>query len=289
MTTIAPSHRLACLALGLTISTTVAAGQEPDKARPLSIVRPEAQDPKPGYTDTPRLPNGWHVHDADRPRPPVVDPGPAPSAPLPVPADAIRLFDGSNLDAFSGRGGEAKWLVADGVMQVNGTGDIETKAQFGDCQLHVEWATPTPAKGDSQGRGNSGVFFFGRYEVQILDSFENPTYADGQAAALYGQTPPLVNACRKPGEWQTYDIVFKAPRFDAEGKLAAPARVTVLHNGVLAQLDQELFGGTAHKALPKYVAHGPQGPIRLQDHGNPMRFRSIWVRPLELERPNAPK
>ena len=282
MTTIAPVLCLASLTLGLTISTTIPAGQEPDKARP-------AQDPKPGYTDTPRLPNGWRVHDADRPRPPVVDPGPAPSAPLPVPSDAIRLFDGSNLDAFRGeRGGEAKWLVADGVMQVNGTGGIETKAEFGDCQLHVEWATPTPAKGSDQGRGNSGVYFFGRYEVQVLDSFENATYADGQAAALYGQTPPLVNASRKPGEWQTYDIVFKAPRFDADGKLATPARVTVLHNGVLVQLDTELFGETAHRKLPKYTAHGPQGRIRLQDHGDPIRFRNIWVRPLELERPSAP-
>src|SRR5262245_32879530 len=274
MTNIAPPLRLACLALGLTITTIVPAQQEPDKTRP-------APDPKPGYTDTPRLPNGWRVHDADRPRPPVVDPGPAPSAPLPVPSDAIRLFDGHNLDAFRGRGGEAKWLVADGVMQVNSTGDIETKAEFGDCQLHVEWATPTPPKGDSQGRGNSGVFFFGRYEVQILDSFDNPTYADGQAAALYGQTPPLVNACRKPGEWQTYDIVFVAPRF-AGDKLQSPARVTVIHNGVLAHLDQEVFGRTAHKQLPVYAPHGPKGPIQLQDHGCPVRFRNIWIRELEL-------
>ncbi|HEX6814000.1 MAG TPA: DUF1080 domain-containing protein [Planctomycetota bacterium] len=280
MPILAPLPCLACLALGLTLSATWTADQDPER---------KPQDPKPGYTDTERLPNGWRVHDAERPHPAIVDPGSAPAAPGAVPADAVRLFDGSNLDAFRGRGGAAKWTIADGAMQVNNTGDIETKDEFGDCQLHVEWATPSPAKGNSQGRGNSGVFFFGRYEVQILDSFDNVTYADGQAAALYGQTPPLVNACRKPGEWQTYDIVFKAPRFDADGKLLSPAKVTVIHNGVLVQLDQEFFGQTAHKSVPKYVAHAAQGAIRLQDHGNPMRFRNMWIRRLELERPAAPK
>ncbi len=245
------------------------------------------QDPQPGYRDTPRLPDGWRVHDADRPRPPVVDPGPAP-APVAPPADAVVLFDGKNLDAWRCRDGAAKWTIADGAMQVNGTGTIETTATFGDCQLHVEWAAPNPAKGDSQHRGNSGVFLFGRYEVQILDSFENVTYADGQAAALYGQKPPLVNACRPPGEWQSYDILFRAPRFAGDGSLASPARVTVLHNGVVVHLDEPMLGQTAHKALAKYARHGETGPIQLQDHGDPVRFRNIWVRPLQLERPPAP-
>jgi len=227
------------------------------------------------------------VHDAERPRPAVVDPGPAPTAPMPAPADATKLFDGTNLDAFAGRDGAAKWVVADGAMQVNGTGDIQTKGEFGDCQLHVEWASPAPAKGSSQGRGNSGVFFFGRYEVQVLDSHDNPTYADGQAAALYGQTPPLVNACRKPGEWQTYDIVFRAPRFAADGKIAEPARITMIHNGVLVHHDQALLGGTAHKSMPKYEAHGPKGPIRLQDHGDPVRYRNLWIRELDLGKVDA--
>ena len=244
----------------------------------------------PGYTDTPVLPNGWHVHDSNRPRPAAVDPGPAPAAPAKAPADATILFDGQNLDAFRGRDGAAKWQLVDGAMQVNGTGDIETKGEFGDCQLHIEWATPNPTKGDSQGRGNSGVFFFGRYEVQVLDSYENPTYADGQAAALYGQTPPMVNACRKPGEWQTYDIVFRAPRFGADGKVMEPARATVLHNGILVHHDQPLLGHTAHRSLPSYEAHAPKGPIRLQDHGDPVRFRNVWIRPLDFDRKtDAPK
>jgi hypothetical protein len=242
------------------------------------------QDPAaPGYRDTPRLPDGFRVHDADRPRPAVVTAGTG-SAP---PSDAAVLFDGTSLAAFRGADGDARWSVQDGAMAVNGTGDIETRAAFGDCQLHLEWASPAQPKGESQGRGNSGVFFFGRYEVQILDSFENATYADGQAAALYGQLPPLVNACRPPGEWQTYDIFFRAPRFDTDGKLASPAQVTVVHNGVLVQLGETLLGQTAHKALARYEAHESAGAIRLQDHGDPVRFRNIWVRPLQLQRPGA--
>lgn len=245
------------------------------------------QDPQPGYRDTPRLPDGFRVHDAERPRPAVVTPAPA-GAPVPAPSDAVVLFDGTNLDAFRSGDAAAKWEVRDGAMIVNGTGDIETKATFGDCQLHVEWASPSEVKGDSQGRGNSGVFLFGRYEIQVLDSYENPSYADGQAAALYGQKPPLVNACRKPGEWQTYDILFRAPRFAADGTVTAPARVTVLHNGVLVQADEAMLGATGHRALAKYEAHGDRGHIRLQDHGNPVRFRNLWIRPLQLDRP-APK
>ncbi len=246
------------------------------------------QDPQPGYRDTPRLPDGWRVHDSDRPRPAAVDPGPE-TPPKAAPADATALFDGKSLAAWRGRDGDAKWDIADGAMQVNRTGDIETKAEFGDCQLHVEWATPNPPKGESQNRGNSGVFFFGRYEVQVLDSFANPTYADGQAGALYGQKPPLVNACRAPGQWQTYDIFFRAPRFHTDGTVLAPARVTVVHNGIVVQLDEALLGPTSHRGLAKYVTHGAKGPIRLQDHGDPVRFRNIWVRELQLERPAAPK
>lgn len=256
---------------------------------PIATAQTPATAPaqSPGYRDTPRLPDGWRVHDADRPHPPVVDAGPA-GAPVPPPKDAVVLFDGTDLAKWKGGDGDAKWAVADGAMTVNKTGDIETRDTFGDCQLHVEWASPSPAKGDSQHRGNSGVFFFGRYEVQVLDSFANPTYADGQAAALYGQKPPLVNACRAPGEWQTYDIYFRAPRFAADGALQSPARVTVVHNGVVVQLDEPMLGATSHRGVAKYSPHAERGPIRLQDHGDPVRFRNIWVRPLQLERPAAP-
>jgi len=264
--------------------TRIAAAFAVALACPLTL----AQEKNPGYTNTPVLPDGFRVHDAFRPRPPVVDPGPAPAQPAAPPKDAVVLFDGTNLDAWQGRKGEAKWKLVDGgAMEVSRTGDIRTKAEFGDCQLHLEWMAPPP-KGHSQGRGNSGVFFFGRYEVQVLDSFENPTYADGQAAAIYGQKPPYVNVTRPPGQWNVYDIVFVAPRFTEDGALQSPARLTVVHNGVVVQLDEELLGPTSHKSLPKYRPHGPKGPIKLQDHGNPMRFRNIWVRPLTLERPKAP-
>jgi hypothetical protein len=163
---------------------------------------------------------------------------------------------------------------------VPGTGSIETARGFGDAQLHIEWRTPTPAKGEGQERGNSGVFLMGRYEVQVLDSYQNVTYPDGQAAAIYGQFPPLVNASRPPGEWQTYDIVFHAPRFDASGKLLSPARMTVLHNNVLVQDNVTLVGPTANRQQPPYSAHPDKLPISLQDHGNPMRFRNIWIREL---------
>ncbi|MCA8975754.1 MAG: DUF1080 domain-containing protein [Planctomycetes bacterium] len=241
-----------------------------------------------GYTDTPKLPDGWRVHDAERPRPRVVDPGPAPAKPQPAPADAIVLFDGNHLAAWQGSKGDAEWTVRDGYAEVNGTGDIRTKESFGDCQLHIEWATPAPAKGSSQGRGNSGVFLLGRYELQVLDSYENVTYADGQAAAMYGQIPPLVNACRRPGEWQTYDIVFHAPRFGDDGALLAPARITVLHNGVLVHDNDEYLGPTAHRTLPKYAPHPTSAPIRLQDHGDPVRYRNIWIRKLEPSDPSQP-
>jgi hypothetical protein len=231
-----------------------------------------------GYSDTPLLPGTkWHVHDPDREPPPAITPGTNGSAP----SDALVLFDGKNLSAWKKQGAQdaAGWKVADGCAEVNGTGSIETKESFGDCQLHVEWATPAKVESESQGRGNSGVFLMGRYEIQVLDSFQNRTYADGQASALYGQQPPLVNACRAPGEWQSYDIVFRAPRFEGD-KLASPARATVFHNGVLTQDAVEFLGATAHRELAQYSPHAPALPIALQDHGNPVRYRNIWIRRL---------
>jgi hypothetical protein len=205
--------------------------------------------------------------------PKVVDPGPPP-------ADAIVLFDGADLSKWANdKGGEAKWEVKDGVVTVNGTGYIHTRQEFGDCQLHIEWATPSEVKGEGQGRGNSGVFLQNRYEVQVLDSYNNKTYFDGQAGAVYKQHPPLVNVCRKPGEWQTYDIVYHAPRFDADGKLTKPGDVTVLQNGVLVQDHVELKGDTM-QATPTYKAHPFKQPLALQDHGNPVRYRNIWIREL---------
>lgn len=236
-----------------------------------------------GYTDTPMLPGGkWHVHDPARPRPRVVTPGSFSTNDLPgkPPSDAIVLFDGKDLSKWNAAaGGPAKWKVENGYAEVNGTGDIETKEPFGDAQIHVEWAEPSPPQGESQGRGNSGVYLMQRYEVQVLDCFENLTYPDGQTGAVYGQTPPLVNACRKPGEWQSYDIVFEAPRFEGE-KVAKPARVTVFHNGVCVQHATEILGATQHRAVATYAPHPAKLPLRLQDHGNPIRFRNLWVRPL---------
>jgi hypothetical protein len=224
----------------------------------------------------------WPVHDETRPLPPVVDPGPAgPMAP--VPSDATVLFGGKDLSAWvNAKGAPAGWTVRDGYMEaVKGMGSIRTQAAFGDCQLHVEWATPASGAGSGQDRGNSGVFLMGLYEVQVLDSYNNKTYADGSAAAVYGQYPPLVNASRKPGEWQSYDIVFRAPTFDAAGALRSPARMTVIHNGLLVQDNVMLTGPTAHKARPPYKAHAPKLPISLQDHAHPVRFRSIWIRELQ--------
>lgn len=212
--------------------------------------------------------------------PKVVDAGP-PGGP---PADAIVLFSGKDLSQWkSANGGEAKWLVRDGAMEVVGkTGDITSKAEFGDIQLHIEWATPAQVQGSSQGRGNSGVFLQGRYEIQVLDSFENTTYYHGQAAAVYKQYAPLVNASRRPGEWQSYDIIYRAPKFDEAGNVVKKARVTVLHNGVLVQDNVEILGTTTNEEVqPTYTKHPEKGPIRLQDHSNPTRFRNIWVRPLD--------
>lgn len=235
-----------------------------------------------GYTDTPMLPGGkWHVHDPNRPQPAVVTPAAA-DQPGKPPSDAIVLFDGTDLSKWrTGDGKPAPWTVKDGVMVVTPkSGDLWTKDEFGDCQLHIEFATPTPAKGKGQGRGNSGVFLMGRYEFQVLDSFENPTYPDGQAAALYGHFPPFVNASRPTGEWQTYDIIYTTPRF-ADGKVVAPGYVTALHNGVLVQNHTPYLGPSGHRSLQDYKPHGPTGPIKLQDHNDFMRFRNIWIRPFQ--------
>lgn len=228
----------------------------------------------------------WLIHDMNRPRPPVVRPGK-------VPSDAIVLFDGTDLSGWTDtKDRQSKWIVRDGYMEsVKGAGYIQTKQKFGSCQLHVEFRTPAPAKGEGQGRGNSGVFLMGEYEIQVLDSYtennyeDNKTYADGQCAALYGRNVPLVNASEKPGEWQSYDIIFHRPIFGGDKVVKrAKATFTVLHNGVLVHDDVKLQGGTGWKgphAISDYKPHGDKGPISLQDHGNPVRYRNIWVRPLE--------
>jgi Domain of Unknown Function (DUF1080) len=232
-------------------------------------------------------PAQWKAHDMSRPRPPIVK---APDQKLPVqpPSDAVILFDGRDLSQWrSEDGSAAKWAAANGYMEsVKGSGYVFSRRTFGDVQLHVEWAAPVPAMGKSQGRGNSGVFLMGQYEIQVLDSYENDTYPDGQAASLYGQYPPLVNVCRPPGEWQSYDVVFRRPRFDRDGGLLKPARVTLFHNGILVQDSVELWGPTNWLQHSPYHAHPDRLPISLQDHGNPVRFRNIWVR--ELPEGNEP-
>ena len=214
------------------------------------------------------------VFAADPSEPPVVDAGP----PGGRPADAIVLFDGKDLSSWENEsGGSANWKVQDGYAEVNGTGNVLTKDEFGDVQLHIEWASPVEIRGEGQGRGNSGVYFQGRYEVQVLDSYGNKTYPDGQAAAIYKIAAPLANVSRKPGEWQTYEIIFRAPKPAANGKVE-PGSLTVFHNGVLVQ-DHVSLKGEATTAA-KFSGATPQGPLMLQDHGNPVRYRNIWLRRL---------
>jgi hypothetical protein len=229
-----------------------------------------------------RDPKDWAIHDLNRPQPRVVDPG----GPGRAPSDAVVLFDGKDLSKWkSAKGGAAPWKVENGYFEVvKGTGGIETVDTYGDGQLHIEWMAPSPAVGESQDRGNSGVFF-GPYEVQVLDSYNSKTYPDGQAAALYGQFPPLVNASRPPGEWQTYDIIFHGARFDASGQVTRPTRITVIHNGVVVQDNQDLVGPTTHKARPPYKAHPEKLPLALQDHAHPVRFRNVWFRELPASKP----
>jgi hypothetical protein len=216
------------------------------------------------------------------PEPAIVTPG-KDSAP---PSDAVVLFDGKDLSKWSD--GD-KWIIKDGYAIAAKTG-ITTKDSFGDCQLHLEFASPDVVKGSGQGRGNSGVYLMGKYEVQILDSHENKTYFDGQCASIYKQHPPLVNASRKPGEWQTYDILFESPRFEKDGKLARPSYVTVLHNGIVVQNHFELQGGTFYDRPAAYTPHPPRAPMHIQFHGDPVKFRNIWLRELkEIEGKNPEK
>jgi len=242
--------------------------------------------PKLGFKDTPMLPGGkWHVHDGDRPQPPVITPGTCSTEDVPgqAPSDAVVLFDGKDLSHWRNRrGAPAEWEVKDGAIVIKaGTGAIQSQEEFGDCQIHLEFASPVPARGHDQDRGNSGVLILRRYEVQVLDSHGNLTYPDGQAAAIYGQYPPLVNASRPPGRWQSFDIIFTAPRFKPDGTLESPAFETVLHNGVLVHNHTAVLGPMVYRALARYTPHGPKGPIVLQDHGHPVRFRNIWVREIK--------
>ncbi len=227
----------------------------------------------------------WEIHDRNRPNPVVITPGTASTqdAPGKAPSDAIVLFDGKDLSQWVSKkdGSPAAWKVENGYFEVAPkTGDIQTKQGFGDCQLHVEFREPDPPKGEDQDRGNSGVFLMGQYEIQVLDSYNSKTYADGQVSAVYGQYPPLVNAARAPGQWQTYDIIWHGPRFDAAGKLTRPAHVTVFHNGVLTQDNVELTGPTGHHVRPPYKAGSDKLPLALQDHNHPVRYRNIWLREL---------
>ena len=232
------------------------------------------------YGDPPDETHPWSIHDRNRPQPKLVTPADEPGLP---PSDAVVLFDGTNLAGWERdkkEGGPAKWKVMDGFMEcVPGSGQIRSKAKFGDCQLHVEWAAPTKVKGNSQGRGNSGVFLMGMVEVQVLDNYQNPTYADGFAGSVYGINPPMANALRKPGEWQSYDIVFRRPIF-RDGKQIDSGYITVFCNGVLLQDHTPLEGPGGHKGRSKPRPFPETGPLKLQDHGNTTRFRNIWYRPL---------
>jgi hypothetical protein len=239
------------------------------------------------YGDPPDDTHPWTVHDRNRPQPPLVTPGTpsTPEQPGKPPSDAIVLFDGtpaalSNWEADKNPAEATKWIVKDGAMQcVPGSGYVRTREKFGDCQLHVEWAAPAKPEGSSQGRGNSGVFLMGETEVQVLDNYNNPTYADGFAGSVYGVNPPHANALRPPGEWQVYDIIFRRPVFK-DGKLADAGRLTVLMNGVVVQDSTPLEGGGGHRARSREHPFPDKGPLKLQDHGNPVRYRNIWYRPL---------
>jgi hypothetical protein len=242
-----------------------------------------------GYSDTPIIPGtNWHVHDGERPQPRIVAPGATFSHNAPAPADAVVLFDGKDLSKWQSASGQAaSWRVDNDGFMETGRGSIRTKDGFADFQLHLEFATPSQVRGDGQGRGNSGIIFNGMYEIQVLDSYINKTYPDGQCGAIYGQTPPLVNACKAPGQWQTYDIIFELPRWDADGNLVKKANVTVIQNGLLLHHKREYIGGTdglagtPHTSLGTYRRqHPPEVFVELQDHGNPLRYRNIWARPL---------
>ena len=212
------------------------------------------------------------------PVPPIITPGDNGNAP----SDAIVLFNGKDLSQWLSKDGkDAKWKVENGILTVApGTGAIVSKKGFGDCQLHIEFREPEKVVGDGQGRGNSGIFMQGRYEIQVLDCYNNVTYSNGQTGSMYKQSIPLVNACKKPGEWQSYDVIYSAPRFSDNGRVAIPAYITILHNGVLIQNHVEIWGPTEYIGMPKYKVHGVKEPLEMQDHGNPVSYRNIWIREL---------
>jgi hypothetical protein len=284
---------MVCLALAIQARAAdpTAAGQK-KPAAPAKAVKKVAAKPAipkhvlvyskngvPGYRDTPIQPwSGFHVHDADRPEPKKVDAGQMSTADRPgtAPSDAVVLFDGKGMDRWIPA---KEWSVQEGLL-VAGMGNLVSKDEFGDCQVHVEWQTPDPPQGAPFNRGNNGVQFLKAIEVQVFDSYTQKLYADGQAASIYGQVPPLVNACRKPGQWQTYDIVFIAPKFK-DKRVLEPARITVLHNGVLVHHNQEIYGGTPHSGVGSYDGLLPKGPLSLMGHHNPVKFRNIWVRRLD--------
>jgi len=257
-------------------------------AAALTAQQPADQDL--GFTDTPLLPGQpWHVHDSGRPYPRVVTPADVPGTP--PPSDAVVLFDGKDLSKWGQKtrgasGGSlpaARWTVQNGYFEIlPRSGDLVTRDKFGDCQLHIEWMEPPDVRGSSQSRGNSGVQMMDRYEIQVLDPWNNPTYADGGAGAIYGVWPPLVNPGRKPGEWNVYDIAFKAPVFDGP-KVVSPAYVTLLFNGVLVQDHKDFLGSTGYRVVGHYTAHGAEEPLSLQDHGYKVRFRNVWIRKLGNE------
>jgi hypothetical protein len=231
-----------------------------------------------GYDDTPVLPwCGFRVHDANRPAPKRVTPGTAGQSVQPAtpPADAVVLFDGKDLSKWS----KPSYKIVDGELEASGGDNLTTIDSFGDCQIHLEWKAPSPEGLPWYNRGNNGLFIMSRFEIQIFDSYTEKIYPDGMAAAVYGQTPPLVNVCLPPGQWQTYDIAFTAPVF-TDGKLTKPAHITMFHNGVLVQLNQEIYGETGHRILPEYKNKTSKGPLSLGGHNCPVRFRNIWVRPL---------
>jgi hypothetical protein len=275
----------ATLLAALTLAPAAFAQQSPAPPKP---AQEHDGDDIRGYRDTPQIPGQkWKVHDMERPRPVKVKPGAMVSAP--PPADAIVLFDGKDLSQWeqvARRGGAVsapQWKVENGYIEiVPRTGRMRTKQHFGDCQLHVEWQIPMEAKGNGQSIGNSGIELMSRYEIQVLESESHLTYADGGAGSIYGVWPPLVNAARPQGEWNSYDIFFKAPRFDGE-KLVSPATITVLWNGILVQHHKEYLGTTVWRRVGQYTPHPAEQPLSLQDHNQAVRFRNIWIRKMNAE------
>jgi len=267
------------LAAALAVTATnLALAQTPAAPKPKIVET--VIDGVAGFQDTPMQPDGkWHVHDPARPQPVIVTPRKTFSQEATPPSDAVVLFDGKDLSQWRDKktGGDAQWTVADGIA-TSAKGDIISTNQFGDIQLHLEFKEPTPPKESGQGRGNSGIYFMGLYEIQILDCYHNKTYADGGTGGIYGQHPALANACRPPGEWSTYDCIFTAPRFAADGKLISPAYLTAILNGVVVQNHQAFRGATNWRSLGQYKAHADELPLVLQYHNNSVSFRNIWVR-----------